>query len=236
MLKPISTPSSSTSFSLSKQLANIALKQQILLSLCKLADHDTHQVALEDLHSITQSLPPYAVPVLLNSLYQSSSDPTNKPIIKRVSLHLLSLYCQCHHDLKLPRLTKIISHIIKRLRDSDSSVRTACCDAIGVLSGSYLKDRVGLFTEPLFDAMRAPNKGVQLGAAMCMVKMVECTQLDSILVGEFQKLCPRISRLLNCKNFLAKADLLGVVKSLSQVWAMSSSYLYVFEMYNVFFW
>uniref|UniRef100_A0A6N2KNN0 TORTIFOLIA1/SINE1-2 N-terminal domain-containing protein n=1 Tax=Salix viminalis TaxID=40686 RepID=A0A6N2KNN0_SALVM len=207
--------------SLSQQLENIALKEQILLSLCKLADHDTHQVALEDLHSITQSLPPYAVPVLLNSLYQSSSDPTNKPIIKRVSLQLLSLYCQCHHDLKLPRLTKIISHIVKRLRDSDSSVRTACCDSIGVLSGLYLKVRVGLFTEPLFDAMRAPNKGVQLGAAMCIVKMVECAQLDSILVGEFQKLCPRIARLLICKNFLAKAELMGVVKSLSQVGAIA---------------
>ncbi|KAF9666957.1 hypothetical protein SADUNF_Sadunf16G0282600 [Salix dunnii] len=179
------------------------------------------QVALEDLHSITRSLPPYAVPVLLNSLYQSSSDPTNKPIIKRVSLQVLSLYCQCHHDLKLPRLTKIISHIVKRLRDSDSSVRTACCDSIGVLSGLYLKDRAGLFTEPLFDAMRAPNKGVQLGAAMCIVKMVECAQLDSILIGEFQKLCPRISRLLSCKNFLVKAELLGVVKSLSQVGAIA---------------
>jgi hypothetical protein len=73
--------------------------------------------------------------VLHNSLYQSSSDCTNKPIIKRV-------YCQCHHDLKLPCSTKIISHIIKRLRDSDSSIRTACCDAYGVLLGLHLKDRV----------------------------------------------------------------------------------------------
>ncbi|KAG6790606.1 hypothetical protein POTOM_006764 [Populus tomentosa] len=344
----------------------VELKQRIITCLSKLADRDTHQIALEELHTITQTISPDALPMLLNSHYDSLSETSNsKPSVKKESLHLLSLACQSHRDLtlphlakiiscivkrlkdsdssvrdacreaigvlsglylkgnggggegggggdgngngngagpmvglfvrplfeamgeqnkvvqsgaamcmakmvesaaaegddsggnvpigafhklcprickllngqsfqakaallgvvtslsQLPRLTKIISHIIKRLRDSDSSVRTACCDAIGVLSGSYLKDRVGLFTEPLFDAMRAPNKGVQLGAAMCMVKMVECAQLDSILVGEFQKLCPRISRMLNCKNFLAKADILGVVKSLSQVGAIA---------------
>jgi hypothetical protein len=51
------TKSSSAVFSFSMQLANIGLKQQIMLSL-KLAYHDTHQAALEKLRSIMQSLPP----------------------------------------------------------------------------------------------------------------------------------------------------------------------------------
>uniref|UniRef100_A0A6N2KLJ5 TOG domain-containing protein n=1 Tax=Salix viminalis TaxID=40686 RepID=A0A6N2KLJ5_SALVM len=309
----------SRSSTLSTHLAMVELKQKIITSLSKLADRDTHQIALEELHTITQTISPEALPMLLNSHYDSLSETSSsKPSVKKESLHLLSLACQFHRDLTLPHLAKIIScvvkrlkdsdssvrdacrdaigvlsglylkgnggggeggevaaaagmtlfeamgeqnkvlecncmakmllwkisiplpnptpyavlcfltplssssdptnkPIIKRLRDSDSSVRTACCDSIGVLSGLYLKVRVGLFTEPLFDAMRAPNKGVQLGAAMCIVKMVECAQLDSILVGEFQKLCPRISRLLSCKNFLAKAELMGVVKSLSQL-------------------
>jgi len=37
-----------------------------------------------------------------------------------------------------------------------------------------------LLVEPLFEAMQAPNKGVQLGAAMYMVKMVECAAADSV--------------------------------------------------------
>lgn len=79
----------------------------------------------------------------------------------------------------------------------------------GVLSGIHLKDRVGLFVEPLFEAMRVPNKGVQLGAAMYMVRMVECAAAGSVLLGEFQKLRPRISWLLNSKNILAKVVLLA---------------------------
>ena len=68
---------------------------------------------------------------------------------------------------------------------------------------------------PLFEAMGEQNKGVQSGAAMCMAKMVECASEPP--VSAFQKLCPRICRLLNNPNFLAKAALLPVVASLSQV-------------------
>lgn len=79
---------------------------------------------------------------------------------------------------------------------------------------------MGLFVRPLFEAMGEQNKGVQSGAAMCMAKMVECAA-EPPPVSAFQKLCPRIYRLLNNPNFLAKASLLAVVSSLSQVGAIS---------------
>ncbi|PKI55864.1 hypothetical protein CRG98_023745 [Punica granatum] len=63
------------------------------------------------------------------------------------------------------------------------------------------------------------NKAVQSGAAMCMAKMVECA-VDPP-VAAFQKMCPRICKLLNNPNFLAKAALLPVVSNLSQVGAIS---------------
>ncbi|XP_037497157.1 microtubule-associated protein TORTIFOLIA1 isoform X2 [Jatropha curcas] len=189
----------SRSSSLSTHLAMVELKQRILTSLSKLADRDTHQIAIEDLHSIIQSISPEALPMLLNSIYDSLSDSSNaKPSVKKESLHLLSLTCQSHRDLTLPHLTKIISHIVKRLKDSDSSVKDACRDAIGVLSGLYLKSSgggagggegggdsngvgslVGLFVKPLFEAMGEQNKGVQSGAAMCMAKMVECASMEA---------------------------------------------------------
>ncbi|KAJ6724302.1 MICROTUBULE-ASSOCIATED PROTEIN TORTIFOLIA1 [Salix viminalis] len=226
----------SRSSSLSTHLAMVELKQRIITSLSKLADRDTHQIALEDLHTLTQTISPDALPLLLNSLYDSLSESSNsKPSVKKESLHLLSLACQSHRDLTQPHLTKIISCIVKRLKDSDSSVRDACRDAIGVLSGLYLKGNgsggdsngpgpvVGLFVRPLFEAMGEQNKVVQSGAAICMEKMVECASVDrdngggNGPIGAFHKLCPRICKLLNGQFFQAKAALLGVVTSLSQV-------------------
>lgn len=116
---------------------------------------------------------------------------------------------------------------MKRLKDSDSGVKDACRDSIGELSSLYLKGEggenvgsmVSLFVKPLFEALNDQNKGVQAGSAMCMAKMVEMASDPPI--SAFQKLCTRICKYLNNPNFLAKAALLQVVSSLSQVGAIS---------------
>ncbi|KAF5728389.1 hypothetical protein HS088_TW21G00536 [Tripterygium wilfordii] len=222
-----STPSRSSSSSLTSHLAMVELKQRILTSLSKLSDRDTQQIAIADLESIIQSLTPDALPMLLNCLFETSlSDP--KPSVKKESLRLLSLTCQLHADSAFTHLTKIIAHVVKKLKDPDTSVKDACRDAIGLLAKLYLKGEggdngggsvVGLFVRPLFETMGDQNKGVQSGAAMCIAKMVECA-VDPPRQA-FQKLCPRICKLLNNQNFLAKAALLPVVASLSQAGAIA---------------
>ncbi|XP_050247007.1 microtubule-associated protein TORTIFOLIA1 [Quercus robur] len=222
---PKATKQNTRSPSISTHLAMVELKQKILTSLSKLSDRDTHQIAIEDLQTTIQNLSPEALPMLLNSLYDAvSSDP--KPSARKDSLRLLAFTCAAHPDSSSAHLTKIIGHVIKRLKDSDSAVRDACRDAIGSLSNLYLKPPagnndsvVGLFVRPLFEAMAEQNKVVQSGAAMCMAKMVECAAEPP--VSAFQKLCPRICRLLNNPNFLNKASLLPVVASLSQVGAIA---------------
>ncbi|KAL4325806.1 hypothetical protein GQ457_11G012840 [Hibiscus cannabinus] len=207
--------------SVSSHLAMVELKQRILTSLSKLSDRDTYQIAVEDLEKTIECLSPDSLPMLLNCLFDSSNDP--KQAVKKESLRLLSVLCNCHGELAASHLTKIIPHIVKRLKDADSGVRDACRDSIGALSAQYLKgesggNMVGLFVKPLFDAMGEQNKGVQSGAATCLAKMVECAS-DPPLAA-FQKLCPRIRKLLNNQNFMAKASLLAVVASLSQVGAI----------------
>ena len=218
-LPPPSNPPKPSS--LSSHLAMVELKQRILTSLSKLSDRDTYQIAVDDLENIIQSLSHDSLPMLLNCLFDSFNDP--KPAVKKESLRLLSMLCNCHGELAASHLTKIIANIVKRLKDADSSVKDACRDSIGALSWQYLKGEsggtvVGLFVKPLFEAMGEQNKGVQSGAATCMAKMVECAA-DPPLAA-FQKLCPRICKLLNNQNFIAKASLLPVVASLSQVCAM----------------
>ncbi|XP_015898867.2 TORTIFOLIA1-like protein 1 isoform X2 [Ziziphus jujuba] len=223
-----SSSRSSTSSSLSSHLAMVELKQRMLTSLSKLSDRDTYQIAVEDLEKIIQTLSPEGIPMLLNCLYEASTDP--KPAVKKESIRLLATVCASHGDSTSTHLTKIIAHIVKRLKDADSGVKDACRDAIGALSAQYLKGENGgdngslgsvvtLFVKPLFEAMGEQNKGVQSGAAMCMAKMVECASNPP--VAAFQKLCPRICKLLNNPNFLSRAALLPVVSSLSQVGAIA---------------
>ncbi|XP_013741721.2 microtubule-associated protein TORTIFOLIA1 [Brassica napus] len=220
-----SSNSNSNSSSLTSFQAMVEQKQKILTSISKLADRDTYQIAVEDLEKTIQSLTPETLPMFLNCLYDSCSDP--KPAVKKECLHLLSYVCSLHSDSTAVHLTRIIAQIVKRLKDPDSGVRDACRDTIGALSGIYLKGReegsntlaVGLFVKPLFEAMGEQNKVVQSGAAMCMARMVESAATPP--VASFQKLCPRICKLLSSSSFLAKASLLPVVSSLSQVGAIA---------------
>ncbi|KMS98460.1 hypothetical protein BVRB_4g091550 [Beta vulgaris subsp. vulgaris] len=211
--------------SLSSHLAMVELKQRILNSLSKLSDRDTHQIAIEELETLIQTLQNDAVPMLLNCLFDSSfSDP--KPAVKKESIRLLAVLCGSHPDSTGTHLVKIIAHIVKRLRDPDSGVREACKEAIGIISGIYIKGEadngvVSVFVRPLFEAMGENNKGVQLGAAMCLGRMVDCALVNSTSISSFQKLCPRVCKYLNSPNYFAKSALLPLVASLSQVGAIT---------------
>ncbi|XP_021758850.1 microtubule-associated protein TORTIFOLIA1-like [Chenopodium quinoa] len=227
------TPAQSTvppsSASLSSHLAMVELKQRILNSISKLSDRDTHQIAIEELETLIQTLQNDAVPMLLNCLFDSSSSDQSKPSVKKESIRLLAAVCGSHPDSTGTHLVKIIAHIAKRLRDPDSGVREACKDAIGNLSGIYIKGEnsengvVSLFVRPLFEAMGENNKGVQVGAAMCLGRVVDCAVNPQL--SSFQKLCPRVCKYLNSPNFFAKSALLPVVSSLSQVGAITPANL-----------
>ncbi|XP_058093537.1 microtubule-associated protein TORTIFOLIA1-like [Magnolia sinica] len=225
---PTQPPSSTkapppSSSSLSSHLAMIELKNRILTALSKLSDRDTYQIAVSDLESIVLSLTPDSLPMLLNSLFDPTSASSDKPpAVKKESLRLLALLATSHPDATSSHLTKILAHIVRRLKDSDSAVRDACRDTIAALSSQYIKgdgEAVALFVKPLFEAMTEQSKAVQAGCAMCLARMVDCAREPPITA--FQKLCPRICKYLNNQNFLAKAAVLSVVSSLSQVGAIS---------------
>ncbi|MQM15936.1 hypothetical protein Taro_048887 [Colocasia esculenta] len=240
-----SKPTSSSSSSVSSHLAMVELKQRILAALSKLSDRDTHQIAIDDLEKIIRALPSDGVPMLLSSLLHDppSVDPSSRlapTTARRECLRLLALLCSTHPEAAAAHLPKIISHVVRRVKDSssDTSVRDACRDAAGSLSSLYLRTSgnppsenyasvVSLFVKPLFEAMGEQNKNVQAGAAACLAKVVECAGSDeggehsSSAATSFLKLCPRICKFLAGQSFLAKGALLSVVSSLSQVGAIT---------------
>lgn len=207
----------------STHLATVELKQSILNSLSKLSDRDTHQIAVENLETIIKTLSLDTLQMTINTLITTATTTTSIPI-KKESIRLLSFICTTHTEPVNTHLIKIVTHIVKSLKDSDSGVKDSCCEAIGQLSFLYLKNgngkdgcvAVSWFLKPLFEAMNEQNKWVQSGAAMCLVKMVEMACDPPVL--SFQKMCSKVCKFLNSPNFLANAALLPIVSSLAQVW------------------
>ncbi|KAF3795356.1 Microtubule-associated protein [Nymphaea thermarum] len=218
--------SNSRASPLSSHLQMIELKNRILTSLNKLSDRDTHQIAVDELDKISQTLTPDSIPMFLNCLYDAA-ESQQKPIVRKQSIKLLAGLSLFHPDSLSSHLPKIITHIVKRLKDPDSSVREACQSAVSVLAEQYLKDGeknngglvVGLMVKPFLEALSEQNKTVQAGSAMCLARLVESASDPPILA--FQKLCPRVCKFLGSPNFLAKAALLSLVSSLAQVGAMA---------------
>ena len=85
-----------------------------------------------------------------------------------------------------------MTHIVKRHKDSDSSIREAYPVAMGVLSGQYLRgdsgngagSLVSVFVKPLFEALGEKNKSVQSGSIMCLSKLIQNSKDPP--VGAFQ--------------------------------------------------
>nr|XP_043606546.1 microtubule-associated protein TORTIFOLIA1 isoform X2 [Erigeron canadensis] len=231
-LRPTKPPIPHSSRSpLSSHLAIIELKQRILNSLSRLSDRDTHEIAVEDLETVIKTASSDTLSLVLNTLFESINETTtNTPPVKKEAIRLLSFICTCHTELAAAHLKKIITNIVKRLKDSDSGVKDSCCESIGQLSCLYLKGlkekenaNIGsivlLFVKPLFDSMNEQNKSVQSGAAMCLGKMIDMASDPPVL--NFQKLCTKICKFLNSPNFLANSALLPVVSSLCQVGAIA---------------
>ncbi|XP_078436690.1 microtubule-associated protein TORTIFOLIA1-like isoform X2 [Wolffia australiana] len=231
--------SSSAGPAQSSHHAMLELKQKILAGLAKLSDRDTCQIGIEDLERLIRTLPPEGAPTLLSCLLHDppSLEPSSRhsPITaRRECLRLLAFFCSAHPEIAAVHLPKIVSHIVRRIKDpsSDSSVRDACRDSIGALSSLYIASggglggenggsAVSLFVKPLLEVLGEQNKNAQAAASACLARVIDCAQGSATAVVAFQKLCPRISKLLGGQSFLAKGALLSVASSLSQIGAIT---------------
>ncbi|KAL3693425.1 hypothetical protein R1sor_007076 [Riccia sorocarpa] len=199
------------------QLLLIELKHRVLGALHKLADRDTQQIAVDDLERIVQSLSPEGISLCLNCLYDT--DAQQKSVVRKECVKLFGTLASVHGDLLVPHLSKIVTTIVRRLKDPDTNVRDACVETMGCLAAQVPgaggeSGPLPLFVKPLFDAMGEQNRSLQIGAALCVARVFEClkTQPPSVL----QKLCLRICKFFNSPSFQAKAALLSAIASLFQ--------------------
>eukprot|EP00743_Colponemidia_sp_Colp-15_P010456 GILK01011513.1.p1 GENE.GILK01011513.1~~GILK01011513.1.p1 ORF type:complete len:708 (+),score=79.16 GILK01011513.1:73-2196(+) len=197
-----------------------AFRQRALLALSKLNDPDTQRNAMEDSKDLLDDLDPTTLPVFLTALGEVSDH--QRPMARRESLKILASLCEANPDLLLLGLPKILTLICKRLRDGDSHVQDACADCMARMTAVLLplaetqqNGSIYLSTmlKPLFQLMGQPARALQIGAACCVVQVLQSAPSQCVRVL-CPRLCPRLLELLASPGCLAAPQVLRAIDAL----------------------
>lgn len=188
-----------------------SIKQRVLACLTKLSDRDTHSLAVTELESIARNLDAATVPAFLSCIY--STDATDKSPVRKQCVRLVEFLSEAHGNALSPYLSKILASIIRRLRDPDSSVRSACVDSVSALSCHVTKQPFASFLKPLAEALfTEQDQNAQACAALCLASAIDgAPDPDPAKLG---KLLPRFEKLLKRDGFRAKPALLTLIGSI----------------------
>lgn len=210
MVKPKSTSRASN------QQAVFELKQRVVLALNKLADRDTYQLGVEELEKTIECLTPDGVAPFLSCILDT--DFEKKSAVRKECIRLMGTLATFHEGLIGSHLGKITASIVKRLKDSDSVVRDACAETVGVLasklsSGRMETDSVFItLVRPLFEALGEQNKQMQTGSALCLSQLIDNIHDPPPLV--LQKMLSRTIKFLKNPHFMAKPAVIELNKSI----------------------
>ncbi|KAK7265734.1 hypothetical protein RJT34_33357 [Clitoria ternatea] len=195
------------------------IKQRIFTCLTKLSDRDTQSLAVTELESIARNLDATTVPVFLSCMY--STDASDKPPVRKQCVQLLGLVSEIHGNALSPYLSKILSSIVRRLRDPDSSVRSACVISVSALSCHVTRQPLASFLKPLTEALfTEQEQNAQAGAALCLASAIDgASDPDP---ARLAKLLPKFEKLLNRDVFKAKPALLTLIGSVVEAGGASS--------------
>ncbi|KAI7751805.1 hypothetical protein M8C21_031134 [Ambrosia artemisiifolia] len=196
-----------------------AFKHQVLTCLNKLSDRDTHSSAATQLESIAKTLSHDSIPPFLSSITATHS--SDKSPVRKQCIHLITTLSQTHGNILSPHLSKLISSIIRRLRDPDTVVRTACIAATTSLAVHVTKPPFMSVAKPFVDALvTEQDVNAQIGSGLCLAAVVNGAPDPD--TGYLTRLLPRVIKLLKSNGFKAKAALLTVVVSIIRVGGGSS--------------
>ncbi|KAI3759353.1 hypothetical protein L6452_07104 [Arctium lappa] len=194
-------------------------KHRVLTCLNKLSDRDTHSAAATELESIAKTLSHDSISPFLSSI--SATDASDKSPVRRQCVRLISTLSEAHGDALASHLSKLLSAVIRRLRDPDTAVRSACVAATGSIASHVTKPPFTSVAKPLVDALvTEQDLNSQIAAALCLASAVDGAPDPEFVY--LRRMIPRIEKLLKCDSFKAKAALLTVLRSVISVGAASS--------------
>ncbi|XP_031503787.1 TORTIFOLIA1-like protein 2 [Nymphaea colorata] len=218
---------------ISAQQATFELKQRIVLSLNKIADKDTYQIGKDDLEKIAESLTVDGIGPFISIIVDTDSE--QKSAVRKECIRIMSLLARIHGEQLGPYIGKMVNSIVRRLKDSDSIVRDACVETVGVLASVMMQSQsVGncpkesgatfvVFVRPLFEALGEQNKQIQSGSALCLAAVINNSTDPPVAI--LQRLLTRVIKLLRNQHFLAKPALLELAASLIQGGGASTAHI-----------
>ncbi|KAI7728825.1 hypothetical protein M8C21_023804 [Ambrosia artemisiifolia] len=191
---------------------NHDLKHRVITCLNKLSDRDTLSVATTELESIALTLTHDSFAPFLT--YLSNTTSSDKSPVRKQCVRLLGLLSVTHGDALSPHVFKMLSSIIRRLRDPDSAVRSACVASVTSIASEITSPSFSSLSKPLVDAvMTEQDHNSQIGSALCLSAAIEAS-MDPEPVY-LQKLLPRVLKLVKSDGFKAKPALLSVIGSIA---------------------
>ena len=194
------------------------LKHRVFTCLTKLSDRDTQSIATSELESIARTLEPNQFQTFLSCIH--STDTSDKSPVRKQCVNLLAVLSETHGNTLSPYLTKMLSSITRRLRDPDSSVRSACVNSVAALSSQITKPPFSSFLKPLSDALfTEPDLPAQIGAALCLASAIDAAPDPD--PARLARMLPRFEKLLKCESFKAKSALLALIGSVVSTGAAS---------------
>ncbi|GAB2269896.1 hypothetical protein Dimus_004815 [Dionaea muscipula] len=206
-----------------KQASSRDLRHRVLTCLTKLSDRDTHSLAAKELESIIPTLKSDTFSLFINSL--SSTSTADKSAVRATSLRLLAELTSVHSNSLSTHLPKLLSAVIRRLRDPDSAVRSACVSAVSSFASHITRPPpFSSIVRPLADSLSTEQDfSAQSAAALCLSAAVDASpEPDEV---QIKKLMPKWMKLLKCDGFKAKSSLLTLIRSAVTVCQVGNSTL-----------
>ncbi|XP_009602226.1 TORTIFOLIA1-like protein 4 [Nicotiana tabacum] len=195
------------------------LKNRVNTCLNRLSDRDTLTVATNELESIARNLNSEGFGAFLTCI--SSTDSSDKSPVRRQCVRLIGVLSASHGDALSPHLVKMLSSVLRRLRDPDSAVRSACVEAVSSIASEITQPPFSSILKPLIDAiMHEQDINSQIGASLCLAAAIEASPDPE--PAELKKLLPKLLKLVKNDSFKAKPALLSLIGSVVSVGGASS--------------
>lgn len=195
------------------------LKNRVNSCLNRLSDRDTLTVATNELESIARSLNSEGFGAFLTCI--SSTDSSDKSPVRRQCVRLIGVLSATHGDALSPHLAKMLSTVLRRLRDPDSAVRSACVEAVSSIASEITQPPFSSILKPLIDAiMHEQDINSQIGASLCLAAAIEASPDPE--PAELKKMLSKLMKLVKNDSFKAKPALLSLIGSIVSVGGASN--------------
>ncbi|XP_062115279.1 TORTIFOLIA1-like protein 2 [Humulus lupulus] len=200
------------------------LKHRVVVALNKVGDRDTYQLGVDELEKIAHSLTPDGILPFLSCILDTDSE--HKTALRKECVRLMGSLLRYHPpQLIAPHLSKMVTTLLKRLKDPDSVVRDACVQTVALMASKFSDiDSDGdaavdvdgrLFVtlvRPLFEALGEQNRQVQCGSALCLAAVIDNTHNPPLSL--LQRMLLRTTKMLKNPHFLAKPAIIELNRSI----------------------